>query len=132
MKYVSYLLNMHKKITPRYKYSDAVFIDEHGNPMTYHTYYDKFCKLKKDFIKHLQNQNNSVLSSHATFLASKKWGSHLLRGCFSNLVASNSKTPQEIAYWRGDSSLDSAIVYLQDTERMSKEIEDILFDINDL
>ena len=60
------------------------------------------------------------------YLKSYKWKTHICRGIFSNQVAGATNNIGEIALWRGDSSMTSALTYLNNKEEVGKDVEKIL------
>jgi hypothetical protein len=101
---------------------DAVFIDSKGNPMSKATYHYYFHKLKSAFINRLQQSDNVNLKLYASFLTTLNWESHICRGVFSNMIADVANNATEIAIWRGDSSLDSALSYICDSRVIEKKV----------
>lgn len=102
----------------------AVFIDKNGNPMTANTYWKRFNRVKKEFIKRLYECPSMETKMYALFLESYKWSSHIGRGTYSNIVAQNANNIGEIAVMRGDSSLSSSLPYLNDNKAVGKRVQD--------
>ncbi|MDQ8738866.1 hypothetical protein [Paenibacillus sp. LHD-38] len=109
----------------RSKNSDPLFIDDDGNSMSGATYEKRFMKVKKAFIKRLEQ----LKSPHLSYLNKYTWGTHIGRGIFTNIAARFvAKTPQELAALRGDSTIDAALKYMS-TLRVQEEINRGLEDI---
>ena len=104
------------------KSCSAVFIDSNGRPMTDAVYYKRFCKLKNAFIKRLRESEDYDAKSYAVYLDSFKWSTHICRGIFSNLVAESTDNIMEIATWRGDRNLSSALSYLTDRKQTEEKV----------
>lgn len=102
----------------------AVFIDKNGNPMTVNTYWKRFGRVKKEFIKRLYEFPNMETQMYALFLESYEWSAHIGRGTYSNIVAQNANNIGEIAIMRGDSSLSSSLPYLNDNRSVGKKVQD--------
>lgn len=102
----------------------AVFIDKNGNPMTVNTYWKRFGRVKKEFIRRLYECPNMETQMYALFLESYEWSAHIGRGTYSNIVAQNAKNIGEIAIMRGDSSLSSSLPYLNDNRSVGKKVQD--------
>lgn len=119
------LFEKHKK---RYKKPgcSAVFVDADGKAMTDAVYYRRFCILKDRFIERLRNSDSFDAKSYAVYLSTYKWSTHLCRGIFSNLIAQGTDNIMEIAVWRGDKDLTSALSYLTDRKQMDKNALKIL------
>ena len=103
----------------------AVFIDKNGNPMTVNTYWKRFNRVRREFIKRLYECPNMETQMYAVFLESYKWSTHIGRGTYSNIVAQNANNIGEIAVMRGDSSLSSSLPYLNDNRSVGKKVQDI-------
>ena len=112
----------HKKLYRKENIS-AVFIDKNGNPMTVNTYWKRFNRVKKEFIRRLYECPNMEAQMYAVFLESYRWSTHIGRGTYSNIVAQNANSISEIAIMRGDSSLSSSLPYLNDNRSVEKKIQ---------
>lgn len=119
------LFGKHKK---KYRKAgcSAVFVDADGRAMTDAVYYKRFCTLKEKFIERLRNSDNFDAKSYAVYLSTYKWSTHLCRGIFSNLIAQGTDNIMEIAAWRGDRDLSSALSYLTDRKQMDENALQIL------
>ena len=102
----------------------ALFIDQNGSPMTVHTYWKRFRRRKKEFIKRLYECPSLEAQMYALFLESYKWSTHIGRGTYSNIIAQNANNIGEIAVMRGDSSLSSSLPYLNDNRSVEKKVQD--------
>ena len=122
--YGNLLTTLYKKHMKLYKKDgiDAVFIDCNGKPMTAQTYANKFAKLKKAFIRKLENSESIDARAYAITLKTFKWKTHICRGVFSNQIANSSNNIGEIALWRGDSNYTSALTYLNNKEDIGKSV----------
>lgn len=103
-----------------------MFVDADGRAMTDAVYYKRFCILKERFIERLRNSDNFDAKSYAVYLSTYKWSTHLCRGIFSNLIAQGTDNIMEIAAWRGDKNLSSALSYLTDRKQMDENALRIL------
>ena len=106
--------------------TNALFVDEKGLPMTAKTYSKKFGKLKRHFIKRLEQSDSFEAQTYAMYLQSYNWSTHICRGIFSNIVASTTNNIGEIALWRGDSSMTSALTYLNNKEQVGEDVQTIM------
>lgn len=102
----------------------ALFIDHNGNPMTVHTYWKRFGRIKREFIKRLYECPKMETQMYALFLESYQWSTHIGRGTYSNIIAQNANNIGEIAIMRGDSSLSSSLPYLNDNRTVEKKVQD--------
>lgn len=112
----------HKKLYRKDNIS-AVFIDKNGNPMTVNTYWKRFNRVKKEFIKRLYECPNMNAQMYAIVLESYRWSTHIGRGTYSNIVAQNANNITEIAIMRGDISLSSSLPYLNDNRSVEKKVQ---------
>jgi len=112
----------HKKLYGK-ESTSAVFVDKNGNPMTVNTYWKRFNRVKKEFIKRLYECPNMESQMYAVFLESYRWSTHIGRGTYSNIVAQNANNIGEIAVMRGDSSLSSSLPYLNDNRSVEKKVQ---------
>ncbi len=126
--YDGLLWELYEKHKKRYKKAgcSAVFVDTDGRAMTDAVYYKRFCTLKDKFIERLRNSDNFDAKSYAVYLSTYKWSTHLCRGIFSNLIAQGTDNIMEIAAWRGDRDLSSALSYLTDRKQMDENALQIL------
>lgn len=119
---LSLLYERHIKLY-RNSLTDAVFIDNNGQAMSKDTYRYNFDKLKRAFINKLKSSDIPQLKLYSAYLNTQKWSTHLCRGIFSNLIADIASNTTEIAVWRGDSSLDSALAYVSDSRKIEKKLQ---------
>lgn len=103
--------------------SDALFVNTQGRAMTPPTYTYQFNKVKRAFLKKLRESDNLTDQQFAIYLEEKKWATHLGRGVFSHLAAEVASTVLDIAVARGDSSLQSSLSYLSNTEATRQKIQ---------
>lgn len=101
----------------------ALFVNSDGNALTERSYRGDFEKLKEEFISTLEKSDDLKLRGYGISLRQKKWSTHIGRGVFSNLVSDVADTAVEIALARGDKSLDSALSYTSDAEKLAKKVE---------
>ncbi|GFI16978.1 hypothetical protein IMSAGC009_02145 [Lachnospiraceae bacterium] len=91
--------------------------------MTVNTYWKRFNRVKKEFIRRLYECQNMETQMYAVFLESYRWSTHIGRGTYSNIVAQNANSISEIAVMRGDSSLSSSLPYLNDSRSVEKKVQ---------
>ncbi|MFC4306235.1 hypothetical protein [Cohnella boryungensis] len=109
----------------RSKSDNPLFIDTFGNAMSGAVYEIRFTKVKKAFMKRLEQ----LKSPHVSYLNKYTWGTHIGRGIFTNIIARyKAKTPHELAAFRGDRTIDAALRYMS-TLRVQEEINRGLEDI---
>uniref|UniRef100_A0AAE9L7Q2 Core-binding (CB) domain-containing protein n=3 Tax=Paenibacillus polymyxa TaxID=1406 RepID=A0AAE9L7Q2_PAEPO len=104
--------------------SGALFVNRDGKAMSAKSYRQYFNKLKKEFIRLLQQSPNIQDKLLAHHLNISKWSTHIGRGLFSNLLAEIAQNPYDISVPRGDSSILSALSYLKKTSRFKIKLEE--------
>lgn len=105
----------------------ALFLNNRMEAMTANSYEQKFKNIIKVLIERLVNSGNPSLLSEANVLMSGRVNTHVLRHYFTQFISEleTTRLPTEIAYWRGDVSLDSAIVYLTQNPAIDEKIKEI-------
>lgn len=127
--YKHLLKKLYKAHIQNYKATDgttALFVDSNGKAMTGDTYNYHFRQLKKIFIETLSKDKDIRLVTYAKYLEDMKWGTHIGRGLYSNVMAEYAENPLELAVARGDYNLNSSLTYIADTERIIRKIQDEL------
>jgi len=93
----------------------ALFSDNRGQAITLQTYCRNFGKLKKEFINTLASSSDPRLQAYAITLQSIKWGAHIGRGIFSNIIAEITQSPIITKLKRGDKNIKSQERYMENT-----------------
>ncbi|ATH59649.1 hypothetical protein BJG89_04835 [Staphylococcus nepalensis] len=104
----------------------ALFVDKNALPMSGRTYQQQFNKLKKIFIKKLLHSNNIEVSSYGLYLNNRRWSTHIGRGTFSNWIAESTGNPLDVAIARGDSNIESSLIYLEQSNTFLNGVNDVL------
>ena len=100
-----------------------MFIDSNGNAMTYFSYQYKFrCLITKYVRTALLNHNDPECRLYGQLLYENSLGLHSLRHWFSVQLVLMGEDIAGMQYWRGDTSPDSALVYLQNKGDLEKEL----------
>lgn len=138
----------HMKIISRSKNKyGAIFLTKNDEAMTELSYNQKFKRIIKLTIQRLSdapfindklelNYNDNFglnlltnyyeSASEINKLSSARINTHIFRHFFTQFIASlNNRSATEIAYWRGDSSLESAITYLTGSPIIDENIKEI-------
>ncbi|ENY99822.1 hypothetical protein HMPREF1092_02958 [Clostridium thermobutyricum] len=102
----------------------AIFINKKGEAMSYESYIYYFKKLKSIFLEKLKESNDPRLKTYGLLLISRKWGTHIGRGIFTNMLMSINESGSYISHMRGDSSIASKESYIEDIGSINKKIED--------
>ena len=96
--------------------------------------YETFFKNIVDLVlEKLCKRGDFKSASEAKLLMSGRVGTHILRHFFTQFIAEleTTRSPIEVAYWRGDGSLDSAIAYFAQhpvIDEKIKKIQEKVFD----
>jgi len=117
-----------------------MFINAHGKAMTYKVYHNRFAALVENHFRPAMLQSeDSELRIYGQLLCENKLGLHSLRHFFSVQLVLHGEDIAQIQYWRGDSSPESAFLYLQnkgdlvrELEKASGELFEILMDVGHL
>lgn len=91
----------------------AIFLNRDGEAMLDSSYETFFKNIVDLVLDRLCKRGDFKSASEAKLLMSGRIGTHILRHFFTQFIAEleTTRSPIEVAYWRGDSSLDSAIAY---------------------
>ena len=91
-----------------------MFLNKYGKAMTYGVYNSRFASLvEKHFRPAMLQSENPELRIYGQLLCENKLGLHSLRHFFSVQLVLHGEDIAQIQYWRGDSSPESAFLYLQ-------------------
>lgn len=117
-----------------------MFVNRDGKAITVKSYRDKIERLANIYLrKELSKSNVPSHRYYAEILSQRKLSPHFLRHYFTVLLVLDNLTPHEVAIWRGDDLLDTALIYCQNKEELmanirainAEIIEDILEDTDD-
>ncbi len=124
--WLDHLLQDHLEMFKPDDGSGALFVNRDGSAMTGRSYRQYFDKLKRTFIQYLRQYGGSEDKILANHLSTTSWSTHIGRGTFTNMLAEHAESPLDVAFPRGDKSLESLLTYMSKTERMRKKIEEKL------
>jgi integrase len=110
------ILKDYPSIEPEYK---PMFVNGHGKAMTYANYLDRVKKLIYTYLKPemLRSTNHHCLS-FAQKLESHPFGPHAFRHLFTCKLLMEGLSREDLMYFRGDTSPESADVYLQNKDAL--------------
>ena len=101
-----------------------MFVNNHGMAMTYAVYANRFKGLvEKHFRPALLESGDPELRLYGQLLCENNLGLHSLRHWFSVQLVLRGEDIAQVQYWRGDSSPESALTYLQNKGDLLKELE---------
>lgn len=106
-------------------------INHQGKAVTYKYYYDQFNSVIKHLIPIMLRSDDPEVATYGFMLQSRKISPHIFRHFFSSILTINGATEAELMYYRGDSSPESALTYLQnksDLERQFRKVNNVVFD----
>ena len=105
----------------------AIFLNDDNVAMTKDTYAEYFQKIMLLTIERLSKYPDFRSNSEMRMLMNGMVNTHVLRHFFSQFIAKIKLTrnPAEVAYWRGDSSLDTAITYLRESPLVDEKIRQV-------
>jgi len=111
----------------------AIFLNRDGEAMLDSSYETFFKNIVDLVLEKLCKRGDFKSASEAKLLMSGRVGTHILRHFFTQFIAEleTTRSPIEVAYWRGDGSLDSAIAYFAQhpvIDEKIKKIQEKVFD----
>ncbi len=102
----------------------AIFINRDGEALMESSYNYHFKEIIKLLIKRL-SKGDFYSVGQSNNLLSGRTNKHILRHFFTQQIAEYVSNPNELAYWRGDSSLNSSITYLTQNPKVDEKIKSI-------
>lgn len=119
---------MHKKylcgISFEKEYA-PMFVNRYGKAMSYETYRNRFKNLIRDHLRpYLTASSDPELRVYGQLLHEHEIGTHALRHWFTVQLVLRGEDIGDIEYWRGDTSPESAFLYLQNKGELVKELKE--------
>ena len=128
-----YLYENHKAILAAQTFEESycpMFVNSNGMAMTYGNYYTRFQYLVDSHLRPiLLKHSDPECRIYGQMLCENKLAPHSLRHWFSVQLALRGESIDQLQFWRGDRSPDSALVYLQnkgDLVRVLERTNDLL------
>ena len=119
---------MHKKYLCRIHYEKEyapMFVNQYGKAMSYETYRNRFKKLIRDHLRpYLAASGDPEQRVYGQLLYENEIGTHILRHWFTVQLVLRGEDIGDIEYWRGDTSPESAYLYLQNKGELVKELKE--------
>jgi len=101
-----------------------MFINSKGLAMTYKDYQYRYQQLVKEYFRPaLLQSGDDEMQIYGQLLYENNLGLHALRHWFSCQLALRGESIAQIQFWRGDSSPESALTYLQNKGDLVRELE---------
>ena len=100
---------------------------------TYQSYYLEFQKVVKECIPIMLNSDDPKIQIYGQLLLENNIGPHIFRHWFSVKLTLYGASAAELMYWRGDTSPESALTYINnksDLVRQYNEVVDRIFDFS--
>ena len=97
-------------------------LNSRGDAMSYATYRNEFKKVVAELIPILKENPDPEVQFYAVQLEQNELGPHIMRHWFSSMLALFGEKEAGLQYWRGDSSPESALIYLQDKYDLTKQL----------
>lgn len=102
-----------------------------GKAITYATYRNQFQDVVQECIPKMMASEDPKVQIYGQLLLENRINPHIFRHFFSAKLAIYGETPASLKYWRGDKSVESSLVYIQnksDLEKKFNDVTDKLFD----
>lgn len=109
----------------------ALTVNLQGKAITYDNYYQKFRKIVSELIPILFSDEDAEVVNYGHLLLENNISPHILRHWFSVKLTLYGEDVSGLMYWRGDSSPESALTYLQNKGELEKQYRHVnseLFD----
>ncbi|MGG1215386.1 hypothetical protein ABHM93_03100 [Micromonospora provocatoris] len=101
----------------------AIFLNREQEAMMESSYNFHFKNIIDILIKRLIERGDSSSIGEAYNLMSGKINKHVFRHFYTQTIVETEITPNQLAYWRGDSSIDSSITYLTQNPEIDNKIK---------
>lgn len=98
-------------------------INRDGKAMTYDSFYYHFKKVIKEVIPIMLSSDDREIVSYGLMIQQYGIAPHIFRHYFSLRMADEGASLAELMQFRGDSTKDASLVYLQNKSMLTKEVE---------
>lgn len=102
-----------------------------GKAYTYQSYYTEFQKVVKECIPIMLNSDDPEIRIYGEILLENKISPHIFRHWFSTRLTLYGVSVAELMYWRGDTSPESAITYINNKSDLDKKYSEVASKIFD-
>ncbi|WP_324729456.1 hypothetical protein VO178_02470 [Lysinibacillus fusiformis] len=103
----------------------AIFLNRDQEAMMESSYNFHFKNIINILINRLIERGDSSSIGEAYKLMSGKINKHVFRHFYTQTIAETEITPNQLAFWRGDSNIDSSITYLTQNPEIDNKIKQI-------
>lgn len=102
-----------------------MFVNRYGKAMSYENYRQRFKSLIRDHLRpYLTSSNDPEMRVYGQLLQENELGTHALRHWFTVQLVLRGEDIGDIEYWRGDTSPESAFLYMQNKGELVKELKE--------
>ncbi len=102
-----------------------LFVNRYGKAMSYETYRNRFKTLIRDHLRpYLTSSSDPEMRIYGQLLHEHELGTHALRHWFTVQLVLRGEDIGDIEHWRGDTSPESAFLYLQNKGELVKELKE--------
>lgn len=111
----------------------ALTVNKQGKAITYDNYYQKFRAVIEELIPILLKDEDPEVVNYGHLLLEKNVSPHILRHWFSVKLTIYGEDVAGLMYWRGDTSPQSSLTYLQNKGELEKQLNYVtseIFDFN--
>jgi integrase len=99
----------------------ALSVNMQGKAVTYANYYGKFTKIVAEIIPILLSSDQAEVINYGHLLQEHNISPHVFRHWFSVQLTLFGEDLSGLMYWRGDTSSESALTYLQEKSDLEKQ-----------
>lgn len=107
----------------------ALTVNKQGKAITYDNYYQKFRSVIEELIPILLKNEDAEVVNYGHLLLEKNISPHILRHWFSVKLTIYGEDVAGLMYWRGDTSPQSALTYLQNKGELEKQLSYVTSEI---
>lgn len=111
----------------------ALTVNKNGKALTYDSYLKEFKQAVSECIPIMLSSSDPEIVIYGQLLQENSISPHIFRHWFSMQLALYGATPAELMHWRGDTSPESAITYINNKSDITKQLNtavDKIFDFN--
>lgn len=123
-----YCYNLHKEYLRKCSFESQycpMSVNSRGRAMTYSNYSVRFRKMTKELIPILFNSDNPEIVEYAHDLQNRNISPHIFRHWFSVRLTLYGEDIAGLQYWRGDTSPESSLTYLQNKGELEKQLRTV-------
>ena len=104
-------------------------INRQGKAITYESYRNRFLDAVDSAKIKMRDSDDPEVVNYSFLLDEQKIGPHIFRHWFSVKLTLYGESAAGLQYWRGDSSIESAITYIQNKSDLEKQYQKVVDEI---